>query len=93
MWIATSIGCATPLSRCICLLLFACSVSMMQQQERHKALVSLKNLTAERYWEARWQREWETKYHDPVLVSLESCRAPTSQQDPYNKFEKTGGLA
>ncbi|CAM9334641.1 unnamed protein product, partial [Scytosiphon promiscuus] len=42
-------------------------VSMMQQQEGHKALISLKNLTAERYWESRWQREWETKYHDPLL--------------------------
>ncbi|CAM9282416.1 unnamed protein product, partial [Hapterophycus canaliculatus] len=42
-------------------------VSMMQQHEGNKALVSLKNLTAERYWKARWQREWETKYHDPVL--------------------------
>ncbi|CAB1100133.1 unnamed protein product [Ectocarpus sp. CCAP 1310/34] len=42
-------------------------VPMMEQDDNGKALVSLKNLTAERYWNARWQREWETKYHDPLV--------------------------
>ncbi|CAN0313002.1 unnamed protein product, partial [Ectocarpus sp. 13 AM-2016] len=42
-------------------------VPMMEQDGNGKALVSLKNLTAERYWNARWQREWETKYHDPLV--------------------------
>lgn len=44
------------------------SVPMIEQDGNGKALVSLKNLTAERYWNARWQREWETKYHDPLVV-------------------------
>lgn len=44
------------------------SVPMMEQDGNGKALVSLNNLTAERYWDARWQREWETKYHDPLVV-------------------------
>lgn len=41
---------------------------MMGQEGSGKALAALKNLTAERYWETRWQREWETKYHDPLVV-------------------------
>lgn len=41
---------------------------MMQQEGNGKTLASLKNLAAERYWDARWQREWETKYHDPLVV-------------------------
>eukprot|EP00752_Nemacystus_decipiens_P012307 g10912.t1 len=42
-------------------------VSMMEQEGNGKALASLKNLAAERYWDSRWQREWETKYHDPLV--------------------------
>ncbi|CAM9953083.1 unnamed protein product [Ectocarpus sp. 6 AP-2014] len=42
-------------------------VPMMEQDGNGKALVSLKNFTAERYWNERWQREWETKYHDPLV--------------------------
>lgn len=49
--------------------LFDFSVSMIEQEGSGKALASLKNLAAERYWDARWQREWETKYHDPLVVS------------------------
>ena len=41
---------------------------MMEQEGSGKALAALRNLTAERYWETRWQREWETKYHDPLVV-------------------------
>lgn len=42
----------------------------MDQQGTGKALASLKNVTAERYWDMRWQREWQTKYHDPLVVGL-----------------------
>lgn len=45
------------------------AVSMMEQESNGKALASLKNLAAERYWDSRWQREWETRYHDPLVVT------------------------
>lgn len=43
---------------------------MTEQESNGKALASLKNLAAERYWDSRWQREWETKYHDPLVVIM-----------------------
>lgn len=44
------------------------TVSVLEQESGSKTLVSLKNVTAERYWDMRWQREWQTKYHDPLTV-------------------------
>lgn len=46
------------------------AVPMTEQESNGKALASLKNLAAERYWDSRWQREWETKYHDPLVVIM-----------------------
>lgn len=42
---------------------------MMNQEANGKVLNSLKNMSAERYWDMRWKREWQTKYHDPLMVS------------------------
>lgn len=41
---------------------------MIEQESNGKALASLKNLASERYWDTRWQREWATKYYDPLVV-------------------------
>lgn len=45
----------------------------MDQDGTGKALVSLRNVAAERYWGTRWKREWQAKYHDPLVVSF-FCR-------------------
>lgn len=45
---------------------------MVELDSNGKTLVSLKNLAAERYWDMRWQREWQTKYHDPQGVSCDT---------------------
>lgn len=42
----------------------------MDQDGNGKALVSLRNVAAERYWGTRWKREWQAKYHDPLVVSF-----------------------
>lgn len=53
---------------------FRSTVSMVELDSNGKTLVSLKNLAAERYWDMRWQREWQTKYHDPQGVSCDHHR-------------------
>lgn len=47
-------------------------VSVMDQDGTGKGLVSLRNVAAERYWGTRWKREWQAKYHDPLVVSFSS---------------------
>lgn len=44
-------------------------MSVLEEETSGKTLVSLKNVAAERYWDMRWQREWQTKYHNPSTVS------------------------
>lgn len=71
---------------CFVLFVFGCvhvffAVSMTDEDGKDKVLASMKNTTADRYWDVRWQREWETKYHDPLVVNILKMKSEIIAED------------